>query len=121
MDERGCAPGLRRRRGKARSGNVDPVEVALEHADQVDDRVGPSDRPLDRPGIAHVGLDESDLPDLAQRLQEIGLARIALRNAEPHTRPGKRVAGIAADESAAAEHGDDLAVALESHGRTWTL
>ena len=65
--------------------------------------------------IGDVGLHEAELADLAQRLDEIGVARIALRNPDANTASQQEFADVAADESAAAKDGHKLFIALD-HG-----
>jgi len=102
----GDAPGAR---------DMDPVEIAPEDADQVDDRVGPFDGGGDRAGIAQSRAGELDLAEPAQGLEEESAARIALGDADPGARPEQGLGGIAADEAAAAEQGDQP-VGLDGHG-----
>ena len=60
-----------------------------------------------------------DLADAAQRLQEPGASRVALGDAQPRARLQQRLAHIAADEAAAAEHGDEWRGAGVPHG--WSV
>ena len=86
--------------------------MALEHADEVDDRGRSIDRAGDAVGVVDVGADEAQLADLAQRLDEVSEARLARRDAHPDAAFHQRLADIAADESAAAEHRDQFFRAL---------
>ena len=83
-------------------------ELALEHADEVDHRGGSLDRAGDAPGIEDVGADEAQLADLAQWLDEVSEARLARRDADADAAFHQHLADVAADESAAAEHRDQL-------------
>ena len=73
------------------------------------------DRALDAGRVPDVGLDDSKLADLAQRLDEIGIARVAAGNPDSDAALHQKLADVAADESIAAEYGDKLFAALD-HG-----
>ena len=106
MDEGACSRRLGRCGQLARAMGMDQLEVPLERADQVDHRVRALDCPGDGFRPLEVGGNRRNLPDAAQRLQEPGLARMALGDAQPGAGLEQRLAHIAADEAAAAEHGD---------------
>ncbi len=65
--------------------------------------------------VGDVGAFHAQLADLGERLERIGLPRIALGDADPDPAVQQGFADIAADESAAAEHRHQLFVALD-HG-----
>ena len=67
-------------------------------------------------GIGDVGFLEAELSDLGERLEEIVVARIAARDADPDSAPEQEFADVAADESGAAEDGDKLFVSLDHTG-----
>src|SRR6185503_8819143 len=79
-----------------------------ENPDQIDHGAGAVDGPADAVGVAEVGLDEAELADLGERLDEIIAARIARGNPHPDSAPEQELDHVTADESAAAEHGDQL-------------
>ena len=62
-------------------------------------------RALDAGAIGKVGLAIADLADLAERLNHMRGDRIALGDQHPGTLAKQDFAQLAADESAAAEHG----------------
>ena len=80
------------------------------------DRGRALDRALDRRGAGEVGDDEADLAGLPERLEEEGLARLALGDAQPRAGLEQRFADIAADEAAAAEDGDEGRRVDAGHG-----
>ena len=86
-----------------------------ENAAQVDDRGRALDGVPDARSIRDVSLFKAELPDLAQRLDKVGAARVAARNAHPDSTLEQQFADVAADESAAAEDGYKLFVPLD-HG-----
>ena len=90
----------------ARAVDMDRLELALEDADEVDHRVAALDRAPHLIGVAYVGGDELGLAEPAQRLEEIGLARVALRDSDARAGLVERLGDIAADETAAAEKCD---------------
>ena len=61
-----------------------------------------------------------DLADAAERLEEEGVARVALGDAQPRAGLEQRFADIAADEAAAAEDGDEGRGA-GGHGTSWLV
>ena len=96
---------LPRRRGLHR---IETLAAALEQdADQVDDDIGVAHRRLDRMRIAHIGLHRVDLADPADRLQMAGQFRPAHRDADAIVPVGQRPHHVAAEETRAAEHGDE--------------
>jgi hypothetical protein len=103
-----------RPRGPSRLGDVarpvdmDAMHFAPEHAAQIDDRARALSRAADAVGIGDVGFDEAELADLAKRLDEEGLARITPGDAHPSAALEQELADVAADESTAAEDGDEL-------------
>jgi hypothetical protein len=96
--------------------HVDRHEVALENADEVDDRVGGGDRPLHAFHVAHVGPDKLDLPDPSERLEEEGALGLAFGHPYPDARFEELLDCIAADEAAAAEDGDQAFGAIDHPG-----
>jgi hypothetical protein len=60
--------------------------------------------------IGHVGADEPELANLAERLDEVGVARLA--GDDPGARAGleQLLANVAADEAAAAENRHELGI-----------
>jgi hypothetical protein len=87
---------------------MDAAHLRAEHAGEVDGRAGAMKREPDAGGIAEIGGDGTELPDLRQRLDGIGLARVALGDADPDSALEQEFADVAADESAAAEDGYKL-------------
>jgi hypothetical protein len=79
----------------------------LESANQVDRPVRAPDRMGDAIAIAHVHGHEPDLPDLPQRLDRVGRTDVALGDKDARASLEQRFAYMAADESAAAEDGDE--------------
>ena len=65
-------------------------------------------RKPDAGGIAEIGGDGTELPDLGQRLDGVSLARVALCDTDPDAALEQEFADVAADESAAAEDGYKL-------------
>ena len=89
-----------------------------QYADQIDDHVGVAHRRLDRLRKAHIGLNRMDLPDPAERLQMAGQIRAAHGDADAVAAVGKRADHVAAEESRAAEHGDQrVKFAFQGHVR----
>ena len=87
---------------------MDRLHLAAEHADEVDDRAGVLDRTPDAGSVGDVRLDETELADLAERLDEISVARITRGDAHPHAALQQEFADVAADEAVAAEDRDQL-------------
>ncbi len=87
---------------------MDPLHLRAEQPAQVHHRAGAVHGVADRSRIGDVGTFEAELPDLAERLDEEGLARIALGNPHPDAALQQSFADVAADESAAAEDGYKL-------------
>src|SRR5438067_7470680 len=113
MDQRPGSGGARGLGDITRPIDVDGLHLAAEHADKVDYRLGVLDGAADTRGVGYVGLDEAELPDLAQRLDEIGVARIARGDAHPDSAFHQELADVAADEAVAAEHRDQLIIPLD--------
>ena len=68
--------------------DMDLVEIALEDADQVDRRRRrPRTAAATCVPVGDVGADELDLAETAQRLEEKGALRLALRRCGPARRP----------------------------------
>jgi hypothetical protein len=107
LHERSCPDGAGGGGGQLCPLDMDGLKIALEYAHQIDDRVRALDGALDRRWAGEVCSDSRHLADTAQRLEEPGFARIALRDAEPGTRLQQRLAHISANESAAAEDGNE--------------
>ncbi len=96
---------------------VEALAAALEQdAGEVDHHVGVARRGLDRARIAHVGLHGVDLADAAERLQMAGEIGPAHRDADAVVAFRQRAHQMAAEETGAAEHGDQLVdVGLDRH------
>ena len=96
---------------------MDRLHGLAEQAAEVDRRGRALQRMADAIGPGEVGLDEAELPDLGEGLDGVGLARIALGNANPDATVQQVFADVAADEPATAEHGHQLFRALDHrHG-----
>jgi hypothetical protein len=69
--------------------------------------------------IGHVGADEPELADLAQRLDEVGVARLA--GHDPNARAGleQLFADVAADEAATAENRHELGIKHQVATSRW--
>ena len=88
----------------------------IENPDQIDDNARPAHRGLDRARITHIGLHGMDLPDAAERLQEIGEFRSADGDADAVAALGERAHDMAAEEAGAAKNGDKgVGVGLKGH------
>ena len=92
---------------------MDGLHPAAEDSDEVDDRGGAIDRTPDAGWLGDVRLDESELADLAQRLDEIGVARIARGDTHPDALFEQEFADVAADEAVAAENRHQLLIPLD--------
>ena len=120
VDER-TRPGLLRRFGDVASAtDMDGRHLAPEHPDEVDRGGRAVERPPNRLLVGDVGFNEAELADLAQGLDEIAVARVAAGHADPDPRLHQLFADIAADESVAAEDGDEL-VRTEDHVLAFAL
>ena len=87
-----------------------------QYPDQIDDHAGVAHRRLDRLRKAQIGLNRMDLPDPAERLQMEGQLRPAHGDADEVAAVGKRADHVAAEESRAAEHGDQrVKLAFQGH------
>ena len=108
---------LRHCRGAFRLYGVETLSASLEQdADQIDNHVAVARRRFDRVREAYIGLHRFDLPDRSQRLQIAGQLRAAHRDANTVVPVGERAHHMAAEESGAAEHGDQrVKIALHSH------
>src|SRR5829696_9941300 len=91
----------------ARALHMDSVHV-LERTREVDHRACPLDGPADALPVRSLGADEPELADLAQRLDVVGVARLASDDPRPRLGLEQSFADVAADEAAAAEHGYEL-------------
>ena len=60
-----------------RAVDMDGVHVLSNDAGEVDHRAGALDRPRDAVAVGDVGADEAELADLAERLDVVGVARLA--------------------------------------------
>ena len=87
--------------------SIDGFDRTAQHGNEVHDRISTVDGQLDAVWTSDVGRCELQLPHLAQRLEEIGLFRVALGDADPGPCLQQIFANIAADETAAAEDGDE--------------
>ena len=91
-----------------RHDGIEALAAALEqYADQIDDDVGVARRRRYRLRKAQIGLHRVDLADPAERLQMTGKLRPAHRDADAVMPVGKRAHHMTAEESGAAEHGDE--------------
>src|SRR6185436_18172233 len=99
----------------AGAGDMDPVEIALEDAHQIDHPVGAVGDGGERRWVAEIGADELGLAEPAQRLQEISATGLALGDADAKAGAEQRLGDVAADKAAAAEQGDEP-LALNAHG-----
>jgi len=92
------------------AGTIDmhAAHLRAEHAAEVHHGRRAINRAPDALCIRYIGRDETELPDLAERLNDIRLFRIALRDPDPDAALEQEFAHVAADESAAAEHRDQL-------------
>ena len=86
-----------------------------EDAAQIDDGSGALDRLAHAHRIGDIRLREAELANLAERLDDVGRARIALGDADADAALHQIFADVAADEAASAEYGDKLFCALD-HG-----
>ena len=80
--------------------------------------VAPSTAAATLSGRGQIGGDEGDLADPAQRLEEPGAARIALGDAQADPGLEQDFADVAADETAAAEDGDQAWGWVDHGGRS---
>jgi hypothetical protein len=92
----------------ARAIDMDRVHLPTEYTAQVDDRGRTMNCSANAFRIGDVGPDEAELPDLAERLDDIGLARIALRDPDTNAGFHQEFANVTADESTTAEDGYKL-------------
>ncbi len=113
VDERARACLARRLGDVARTLDVGPVHRAAEDAAQVDDGGRALDRVFDAAGVHDVGDFETELPDLRERLDAVGLTRVALCDSDPDSGLEQALADVAADEPAAAENRHKLFVPLD--------
>ena len=109
--------GQRRALGAAGMHHVEALRAAfIEDGDQIDDDARSAHRGFDRARIAHIGLHGMDLPDAAERLQEIGKLGPAHGDADAVAALGERAHDMAAEEAGAAENGDKgVGVGLKGH------
>src|SRR5436853_4942501 len=115
MDHRRCA-GVACRFGNVPGAmDMDGTHCLPEGTAKVDGGGRPSKRVAYGIGFGDVGPDEAELADLAERLDDIGLPRIALRNPDARAAFEEGFADVAADESAAAEDRYKLVRSLD-HG-----
>ena len=91
----------------ARALDMDFVKRPLEDADQVDRGIGPGERGGDGGLVGHVGADELDLAEPAQRLEEPGAPGVAPGDADAHAGLQQRLGDVAAEKAAAAEQSDE--------------
>ena len=90
----------------------------IQDADQIDHGIGIAHRRLDQIRKPQIGLHGVDLADPAERLQVPGQFRTADRHPDPVMPHGQRPHHMAAEETRAAEDGDQLVeVALQNHRR----
>ncbi len=120
MDQRPSA-GIARRFGDVSSAvDVNRFHLAAEDADKVHDCARAVDDTPHAVRISDVRLDETELADLAERLDEIGIARIARGDAHADPAFHQELADVAADESVPAEHRHQLFRALD-HRRAFAV
>src|SRR5258707_15085652 len=67
--------------------------------------------------MAHIGLHGMDLPDLSQRLQETGKLRPADGHPNAEAEVGQRADDVTAEETRAAEDGDERFQRNAGHAR----
>ena len=79
----------------------------VQDADQIDHRIGASDRRGDRAFVAQAGGDRGDLADIAERLQEQRGVGMPHGDLDDPAASGQLLDQIPADEPGAAEYGDD--------------
>jgi hypothetical protein len=85
--------------------DMDLRHLGTEDAAEVHDRARAVDGAPDTVAIGDVRYLETELSHLTERLNDIGLAGIALGDAHPDTAAEQEFADIAADKSAAAKEG----------------
>ena len=100
----------------ARAVDMHGIHPASEDSDEIDDCRRALDRVADAVCLGDVGLLEAELPDLRERLEEIGVAGVPARDADPHALLEQIFADVAADEAVAPENRDKLFVPLD-HAR----
>ena len=115
LDERPRRPRARPRRRCARRRRAPAASPAEDAGRGSSTARRAFDRVADAGGVGDVGLLEPELADLRERLKEIGVARVAARDAHPDSAPEQEFADVAADEAGAAEDGDKLFRGLD-HG-----
>ncbi len=81
-----------------------------ENAGKIDNGVGAVHGALDGPAHPYIRGDRGDLADGAERLQEIRELRPAHRDPDPVAALDQRAHDMAADETGAAEDGDDARI-----------
>jgi len=96
--------------------DMDAAHPASEHPAEIDDRARAMDGGPNAVRVGDVRRLRAELADLAQGLDDVGLARIALGDAHPDPGFEQEFADIAADESTAAEDGYKLFRPID-HGR----
>jgi hypothetical protein len=122
-----CPEGAGRQRHRLGPEGVHRVEALpsglVQNADQIDDNVGVARRGLDRARIAQVGGDRVDLADAPERLQMAGKVGPAHRHPYPVAASAECPDHMAAEETRAAEHGDQLVdVGLGDHAQSsWAV
>src|SRR6185369_16207791 len=100
--------------------DMDGRHLAPEYPHEVDRRGRAIERPPHRLFVGDVRFDEAELADLSQGLDEIAVARVAAGDTDPDSRLHQLFADVAADESVAAEDGDEL-VRTEDHALAFAL
>jgi len=88
--------------------DMDGSHLGTENAAKVHDRASASNRMADAFGVTHVSRNESELTNLTQWLDRIGLLWMPLRDADAHAALQQKLGHVAANESAAAEDGYKL-------------
>ena len=89
----------------------------LQYADEIDHPVRATHRLHDRPLVADIGLQESDLAHCAERLQMKGKLRTAYRRLYPAPGSRQRLDDIASQKARAAKNGDHGRIAKASIGK----
>jgi hypothetical protein len=92
---------LARLEDPARQLDVDALEIPVQDADEIDDRIGGLDQPVQGGGIVNVRLDHVHGRQQDERLGALAIAR---RHEHPQAALGELVRDVAAEEAGAAEN-----------------
>jgi hypothetical protein len=101
--------------------DMDPGHAAAENAAKIHDSGGTLDRVPDAVEVRDVGIFEAEPTNLAERLDEVGVAPVAARNAHPDAGLEEPLADVAADKARSAEYCDKLFGWLDHRSRTSPL